>query len=95
MSYEYQITSDSNDTKEIYMKIKLLLENSTEYQCVSSNTCYTSFNHKITDSNWGTDIDLSIHNEMVFLEIHAGNAKKLVRFIESSFSDIHLNIEEL
>lgn len=93
MSYEYQITSNG-DAKETYIKIKFLLENSTEYLLVFADDYSSAFKSKTSPSNWDADVDLSFSNDVVFLAVHSGNAKNLLKLIDMSLAGYNVNIEE-
>ena len=95
MSNEYQLTSDVSSI-DLYRKIKSLIANSSDYLTIFSDESSTGFKHKNSESEWSSDVDLSFSSGIVFLEIHAGNAKKLLKYISDGLisSDVSIEIEE-
>ncbi|QTF09872.1 hypothetical protein HC231_19540 [Brenneria izadpanahii] len=95
MSYEYQLTSDIEPT-DLYRKMRSLIANSSDYVTIFSDENSAGFKSKNSESKWSSDIDLSFSSSGVSLEIHAGNAKRLLKYINDSLihSDVSIDIEE-
>ncbi|MBX9448167.1 MULTISPECIES: hypothetical protein [Dickeya] len=95
MSYEYQLSS-AIEPADLYKKVRSLIANSADYVTIFSDNNSAGFKNKNSESNWSSDIDLSFSSDCVFLEIHAGNAKVLLKYINDSLilSDVPLDIEE-
>lgn len=95
MSYEYQLTSDIGSI-DLYKKIRSLMANSSDYLTIFSDESSTEFKHKNSESEWSSDVDLSFSSGSIFLEIHAGNAKKLLKYISDGliYSGVSIEIEE-
>lgn len=96
MSYQYHLVSDI-ESSELFKEIISGIHSSSEYVDSFLKTESAGFKHKTSESNWGSDVELYFDKNGLFLDIHAGNTRKLLSLINNHLEklDILIEIEEL
>jgi len=92
MSYQFRIVSGFS-SPELFKQVISALH-SSEY-CIDTflNDESAGFKYKNSESNWGSDIELYLNSNDLFLDIHAGNAKKILALIDNYLKKLNILIE--
>lgn len=96
MSYQYHIVSDF-DLPELFKEVVSGVRSSSDYVGTFLDAESAGFKYRNSESSWGSDIELYFNSDGLFLDVHAGNAKKLLAFIDNYLkkSNILIEVEEL
>ncbi|WP_241608964.1 hypothetical protein [Rosenbergiella epipactidis] len=96
MSYQYHIVTNF-DSHELFNIVISVVHSSSDYIDTFLNTESAGFKYKNSESSWGSDIELYFNNDGLFLDVHAGNAKKLLALIDNYLKkrNILIEVEEL
>ncbi|MDJ0040639.1 hypothetical protein [Pantoea allii] len=95
MSYEFKLAS-SISSKELFEHINFVLESSIDLDKNFTNDNSVAYKYKNSESGWDADVELCYENSNVFLNVHAGNAKKIINSIRVHLEENNtsLTIEE-
>ena len=92
MSYQYRIVSDF-DPPELFKKVISGVHSSSDYVNTFLNAESAGFKYKNSESSWNSDIELYFNSDGLFLDVHAGNAQKLLALIDNYLREINMLIE--
>ncbi|MCL1030543.1 hypothetical protein [Serratia silvae] len=97
MSIEYHLLIENASLDDVLNKIKDSFENSGLYKLSYSNSNSFGLSIDGSSSSWGADFEISYSDGRVVIEIHSGNSKKILSFIEKVLSDnnIFFEVEEV
>lgn len=96
MSIEYKLVIENTSLNDVFNDIKVLFGSNNNFEICHSVNDSIGVSINGSDSKWGADIEISKNNEAIFIEIHSGNRKKILTFIEKMLlnNDIIFEIEE-
>ena len=86
MSYEYKVFGKGCGSSELYFYMKSAMDGSPDYLVTDLNDSSLEVKYRTSESGWGADIELFIDCDEVFLNVHSGNAKKLLSYIKNFLS---------
>lgn len=96
MSIEYQLIIDNESLNDVFNDIKISFERNNDFKICHSVDDSIGVSANESDSKWGADIEISKNSEGIFIDIHSGNRKRILKFIEDILfnNNIIFEIEE-
>ncbi|MGC0811787.1 hypothetical protein WKH24_23330 [Pantoea agglomerans] len=96
MSYQFHMVSGVS-SPELFKQMISALHSSEDCIGTFLKDESAGFKYKDLESNWGSDIELYLNADGLFLDIHARNAKKILALIDSYLKKLNIliKVEEL
>lgn len=92
MSYQFRIVSGFS-LPELFKQMISALHSSENCIGTFLNDESAAFKYKDSESSWGSDVELYLNSDGLFLDVHAGNAKKILALIDSYLKKLNILIE--
>jgi hypothetical protein len=93
MSIQYQIVFTGNSLEQTFNEIKKSFLNDELYSLTFSDENSACFALSNSISDWGSDFDLFTSEGKLYIEIHAGNSKRILLFIHDLLKKLNILAE--